>query len=180
MTELRIYPYSYINFRLGAAHLLAIDGMMASLKKDATSSSFFLKLSEDKITACMAFAAIYGFLREFREKSLMDFKFDSPFDFATDQDSVKLLISRVNPKWENTGPRITFRFHERSFAKCTAQTMVLAVFNMPFIQFVGWLPKDALKPYKSGLYYKPHVNCLSLKPMYELPFEARRVSGEFV
>ena len=177
----RVYPLPYVNFRLGHNHLLHVSSQVRRLGIICPElRSFQLRLANDRMITSMAFADVYDKEKQFLGTDLESFRYDRRVDFTHGKKKIKIVRSRVNSKWENTGPRTEFKCSGKTVRASEADWFILAAYNLPNVQFLGWLTKEDMESYIMGWTAKAYASSPKLRSMGELSIEKTRRKGVFV
>lgn len=168
---LRIYSLPYIDYRINSKHFFfAHQKTQELIRNDDSLSMNRQRGISTRIIISLAFADLFGFENQFMKKQTKSFLYNQPIDYRLKGSSYCVVPGKVSDKLDLTGPRVRFKVSKRSIMKTPADYYVLAAFNVPYVQFIGWaLNKDFLanaKGYSCYLYAgSPKVRSLETIPL---------------
>lgn len=178
MESLRVYPLPYISFQIKDNHMDYVAGKIEKLRSDKpTLNRWMIKKTYDKMIVSIAFADIYGLESQFLKRKTTDFTFGKTPEFKYDKKGFKLVPSRINKKWENTGPRTEFRVSSKTLKTTSNHCIVLCAISLPSIQILGWVTRKDASSSIQGWSAKIHVNSPKLKSVLDMPVNPLRRKG---
>lgn len=115
--------------------------------------------------ACIAFAGLYGMTDQWGVHGKVSmWKPNVDFEFAGHK--IRIACASANEGW-NFGSTLSERIWENDFDRGNHTGYILAAWFPPYIDFVGWLPRDQLILSKERSWYKLQES--TVWPMSTMP-----------
>lgn len=155
---LRTYHHAVDTYMITAEQLRWADSYASAALHKAMSEGKELKNPKGRSKAirihklaCIAFAGLYGFIDQWdRHSKLSIWKPDIDFEFAGHK--IRLCCASANEGW-NFGAKLNEKVWENDFDRGQHTGFVLCSWFPPYVDFVGWLPRDQLAMSKERSWY---------------------------
>jgi hypothetical protein len=169
---LRTYHHPVDSFLIGPEQLRWADDFAQTAIRRAVAEGKEIKNPKGRAKsirvhklACIAFAGLYGFVDQWdRHAKISIWKPDVDFEFAGHR--VRLVVASANEGW-NFGSTLQERVWENDYDRGHHTGYVLCAWFPPYVDFVGWLPRDQLALSKERSWYR--MQEATVWPMSTMP-----------